>query len=66
MEKMKIKINKSTRYGMGESYEERFYHCPLCNKTIMYHNVVTIISGQMQKFCDNCGTGLDWSDVNEP
>ena len=37
---MKVEITHNTRYGMGESYHEKYYRCPKCHKEIMYYNGV--------------------------
>lgn len=62
---MKIKVESCTRYGMGNEYHEKYYYCPKCGKEILYNNGVVEIRGKKQKFCDNCGTELDWSDSGE-
>lgn len=61
---MKIKVEYHTRYGMGNEYHEKYYHCPKCDKLIMYDNGVVIMSGSKQNFCDRCGTRLDWCDID--
>ena len=63
---MKVEITHNTRYGMGESYHEKYYRCPKCHKEIMYYNGVIVINGSKQKFCHNCGTMLDWSCIELP
>lgn len=62
---MKIKVESCTRYGMGNEYHEKYYYCPKCGKEILYNKGVVEIRGKKQKFCDNCGTELDWSDSGE-
>lgn len=62
---MKIKVESCTRYGMGNEYHEKYYYCPKCGNEILYNNGVVEIRGKKQKFCDNCGTELDWSDSGE-
>ncbi len=61
---MKIKVEHNTRYGMGESYDEKYYCCPKCGKVIMYDNGVKIMRGGKQNYCDECGEHLEW-DVAE-
>ena len=38
----------------------KWWRCPVCNKKI-----VGYIGGRPQKYCDDCGQALDWSDEND-
>lgn len=35
----------------------KWWRCPVCNKII-----IDCIAGKPQKYCDDCGQALDWSD----
>lgn len=39
--------------------------CPVCGKRIISKIKGEWISGRLQKYCDNCGQKLDWSDYAE-
>ena len=36
----------------------KWWRCPVCNKII-----VGCIANRPQKYCDDCGQALDWSDT---
>ena len=38
------------------------YHCPKCKNKIIARIDGKWIAGKLQKYCDNCGQALDWSD----
>lgn len=38
----------------------KWWRCPVCNKII-----VGCIAAIPQKYCDDCGQALDWSDEND-
>lgn len=38
------------------------FHCPTCNKKIVSRLDGEWIAGRPQKYCDDCGQALDWSD----
>ena len=42
----------------------KWFRCPICNKKIV-SKLGEWISGRPQKYCDNCGQKLDWSESNE-
>ena len=37
--------------------------CPNCKKRIISKVDGEWVAGKNQKFCDNCGQALDWSDI---
>ena len=39
------------------------FHCPSCDKKIISRLDGEWIAGRLQKYCDNCGQALDWSDT---
>lgn len=39
------------------------YHCPSCNKEIISRLDEEWIAGRLQKYCDDCGQALDWSET---
>lgn len=39
------------------------YHCPKCKNKIIARIDGKWIAGKLQKYCDNCGQALDWSDA---
>ena len=40
----------------------KIFHCPICNKRIVSRLDGEWIAGRPQKYCDNCGQALDWSE----
>lgn len=46
-------ITDSTHYA---GFEE--FLCPSCKKRI-----ISRLDGRLQKYCDECGQAIDWSDV---
>ena len=38
------------------------FHCPICNKRIVSRLDGEWIAGRPQKYCEDCGQALDWSN----
>ena len=38
------------------------FHCPICNKKIVSRLDGEWIAGRPQKYCEDCGQALDWSN----
>lgn len=51
-------ITDSTHYA---GFEE--FLCPSCKKRIISRLDGDWLAGRLQKYCDECGQALDWSDV---
>lgn len=39
------------------------YICPCCKKQIIRKIDDGFVAGRKQKYCDNCGQAIDWSDI---
>ena len=40
----------------------KWFRCPICNQKIVSRLDGEWIAGRPQKYCDNCGQALDWSE----
>lgn len=59
-------FRKRTSADSAEAIDCAVLLCPSCeNEIAMIYNSVWQKGKYKQKYCDNCGQSLDWSDLKE-
>lgn len=56
-------IPKKPIIGKANFIDFQDFCCPSCNKKIITKIDGEWIAGRLQKYCDDCGQALDWSDT---
>ena len=62
IEALKNQIPKKPIEDTANLTDFKTFHCPICNKRIVSRLDDEWIAGRPQKYCDNCGQALDWSE----
>ena len=45
--------------------ELQTFYCPTCEQVVVSRIENEWLAGRLQKYCDNCGQALDWSENND-
>ena len=62
IEALKNQIPKKPIEDTANLTDFKTFHCPICNKKIVSKLDGEWIAGRPQKYCDDCGQALDWSE----
>ena len=63
LELSKKQLSESVLIKKATEYPDEDFYCPICKNQIASKIDGDWYSGMKQKYCENCGQALDWSDV---
>lgn len=61
-EAVEKQVEKPVRVEVASVEGIRMYLCPCCGKRITSRFCGQWIAGRLQKFCDECGQKIDWTE----
>lgn len=61
-EALEKQIPRKCRIKSAEKLQT--FYCPTCEQVVVSRIENEWLAGRLQKYCDNCGQALDWSDTN--
>lgn len=55
-------VGKPVRVEIASEEGMRVYYCPCCGERIISRSCGQWLAGRLQKFCDECGQKIDWTE----